>query len=163
MSLPLLSVLLALLAWSAFERDRERIATALALLVNLLACWGFWQITYNPHDAGSGFDPLALFAIDFTTAALLIVGTETRQPLAVVAVYLIECTMHAAVCLMGEHADRHSYAIGLEALAWLQAAIVGGWNGHIAYRRHVGAHHRDHDAAAGGAGLASVEREGERP
>lgn len=155
MSLPLLSAIIALLAWSAYARDRDRTVVAAALLANLLACWGVFALT------GEGFDPLALFAFDFTAAVLIVVATDTRPPLAVAAIYLIECIAHAAVSAMMAARwgiDQQLYAEGLKALAWAQVLYVGGWGGYIAYRRNLDPDHPVDDAQPRGAAATPLAR-----
>lgn len=127
---PFLLVLIGLLLAALASRVRDQVGTALALLGNWCACTGFsWY-------AGSVIVWQALFAIDFVTAVLLAIFTITRPPLLIVALYALQCLAHAAAGAMGLHVSATAYFDTLSALAWMQAALLGGWIGHSAYRRH---------------------------
>lgn len=163
MSIPLLSTILALLAWGALARDRDRTVAGAALLANLLLCWGLWRLTDNPADPNDGFDPLGLFAIDFTTAVLLAVATRSRPPLVISFIYAIQCVMHCAVCALGEVSNKHNYAVGLEVLAWAQAIYLGGWGGYLSYRRAFQSDNSSDDPEANRVSAATMACPSDRP
>lgn len=128
----LLSALVALVILSIARRDREQIGVAFALLGNWVICALFGWLSATPWAWQ------ALFAIDFMTAVFLVVFTDTRMPLVIIGLYLVECIAHAATGALGPAANNRIYAQVLLVVAWAQVAVVGGWLAHSSYRRRFG-------------------------
>lgn len=130
---------------------------ACALLGNWAICALFGWLSATPWAWQ------ALFAIDFMTAVLLVVITDTRPPLIIISLYLVECIAHAATGALGPAANNRIYAEVLLFVAWAQVAVVGGWLAHSSYRRAVGGADPVLGAAPDGARPAAVESAEARP
>lgn len=129
---PLLSALVALVILSIARRDSEQVGVAFALLGNWIVCALFGWLSATPWAWQ------ALFAIDFMTAVFLVVFTDTRMPLVIIGLYLVECIAHAATGALGPAANNRIYAQVLLVVAWAQVAVVGGWLAHSSYRHRFG-------------------------